>query len=98
MQLENGSTSLTVEITPLGALNIANNAIAEKLIDMVQSPVMRKKLIGLINSINPQPVVEEGAETTEPKPGEQWIAEIESLMGQREAASRELVRRALQGK
>lgn len=110
--IENGSPVVAVpapavaEANPLGELSTANNQLAEHLIDLVQNPVLCRKLIGIINSTlasaKPKVLDAEGNpveedDDTEIKPGETLINEIKTLMGNRETASRAIVRRALSG-
>jgi len=100
-------TAPAQEANPLGELNTVNNELAEQLIDLVQNPVLCKKLVGIINStlapVKPKTpdtegsAVDEDADEAEIKPGEAMINAIKILMASRESASRAIVRRALSG-
>lgn len=100
-------TAPAQEANPIGELNTVNNELAEQLIDMVQNPVLCRKLVGIFNTtfapVKPKTLdtegnaVDEEADETEIKPGEAMINAIKILMASRESASRAIVRRALRG-
>lgn len=94
-----------VEASPLGQLNMANNELAEHLIDIINHPVLSKRLIAMINTaLAPKSkvdadgnAVEDDDSEGEIRPGERLVSEIRELMNNRETASRAIVKQALRG-